>query len=118
MNRRQHTDETNFLLLTALALGCELAACGSLETQSSPEQTQPIQEENQVQNGTSPSVQSTPFSSTSPDAVESIGNGETYALMAYFSATGNTEGIPRHIQTVLNAGLYEIIPEVPTPVKT
>ena len=34
-------------------------------------------------------------------------------LVAYFSATGNTEHIARHIQTVLNADLYEIVPEEP-----
>lgn len=38
-------------------------------------------------------------------------NGET--LVAYFSATGNTESIARHIQTILNADLYEIVPEDP-----
>ena len=36
--------------------------------------------------------------------------GET--LVAYFSATGNTETIARHIQTILDADLYEIVPEV------
>lgn len=34
-------------------------------------------------------------------------------LVACFSATGNTEGIARHIQTVLDADLYEIVPEEP-----
>ena len=33
--------------------------------------------------------------------------------MAYFSATGNTEGIAQHLQSVLDADLYEIVPEVP-----
>lgn len=37
--------------------------------------------------------------------------GET--LVAYFSATGNTESIAQHIQTILNADLYEIVPEAP-----
>lgn len=37
--------------------------------------------------------------------------GET--LVAYFSATGNTESIAQHIQAVLNADLYEIVPEAP-----
>ena len=34
-------------------------------------------------------------------------------LVAYFSATGNTETIAQHIKTVLNADLYEIVPEEP-----
>ena len=37
--------------------------------------------------------------------------GET--LVAYFSATGNTESVAQHIQTILNADLYEILPEDP-----
>ncbi len=34
-------------------------------------------------------------------------------LVAYFSATGNTENIAQHIQTILDADLYEIVPEDP-----
>ena len=34
-------------------------------------------------------------------------------LVAYFSATGNTENIAEHLETALNADLYEIVPEVP-----
>lgn len=34
-------------------------------------------------------------------------------LVAYFSATGNTERIAQQLQNILNADLYEIIPEVP-----
>ena len=33
--------------------------------------------------------------------------------MAYFSATGNTEGIAQHLQAVLDADLYEIVPAEP-----
>ena len=33
-------------------------------------------------------------------------------LVAYFSATGNTEGIAQHLQSILDADLYEIVPEV------
>ena len=35
------------------------------------------------------------------------------ALIAYFSATNNTEGIANHLDAILNAGLYEITPEMP-----
>ena len=34
-------------------------------------------------------------------------------LVAYFSATGNTESIAQHLQPILNADLYEIVPEAP-----
>lgn len=33
--------------------------------------------------------------------------------MAYFSATGNTEHIAEYLQAILDADLYEIVPEVP-----
>lgn len=34
-------------------------------------------------------------------------------LVAYFSATGNTENIAEHLVSILDADLYEIVPEVP-----
>ena len=34
-------------------------------------------------------------------------------LVAYFSATGSTENIARHLETVLDADLYEIVPRQP-----
>lgn len=38
---------------------------------------------------------------------------EHKTLVAYFSATGNTEQIARHLEHVLNADLYEIVPQQP-----
>ncbi|MBM6680153.1 flavodoxin [Pseudoflavonifractor capillosus] len=37
----------------------------------------------------------------------------TDVLVAYFSATGNTENIAEHLTSILDADLYEIVPEVP-----
>ena len=34
-------------------------------------------------------------------------------LVAYFSATGNTENIAEHLTSILDADLYEIVPEEP-----
>ncbi len=34
-------------------------------------------------------------------------------LIAYFSATNTTEGIANHLNAILDAGLYEIVPETP-----
>ena len=34
-------------------------------------------------------------------------------LVAYFSATGNTENIAEHLVSILDADLYEIVPQVP-----
>lgn len=38
---------------------------------------------------------------------------ETKVLIAYFSATNNTEGIANHLDAILDADLYEIVPETP-----
>lgn len=38
---------------------------------------------------------------------------ETEVLVAYFSATGNTENIAEHLQAILDADLYEIVPQEP-----
>lgn len=37
----------------------------------------------------------------------------TKVLIAYFSATNNTESIANHLDAILDAGLYEIVPEQP-----
>lgn len=34
-------------------------------------------------------------------------------LIAYFSATNNTEGVANHLKSILDADLYEIVPETP-----
>lgn len=38
---------------------------------------------------------------------------ESRTLVAYFSATNNTENIANHIAAVRNADLYEIVPQIP-----
>lgn len=40
-------------------------------------------------------------------------NDETRVLVAYFSATGNTENIAGYLETILDADLYEIVPQEP-----
>ena len=40
-------------------------------------------------------------------------DGGTDVLVAYFSATGNTENIAEYLTAILDADLYEIVPEVP-----
>ena len=44
------------------------------------------------------------------EAEETEGNK---VLVAYFSATGTTEGVAEHIANGLNADIYEIVPEEP-----
>ena len=42
-----------------------------------------------------------------------VTGAETRILIAYFSATNNTEGIANHLNAILDADLYEIVPEQP-----
>ena len=103
-----------FTILTALTLACALTACGETGTQSNPGQSQTQQEGTPSVGETSVPEQSAPPASSTPETGES---GEETAeggvLVAYFSATGNTEGIAQHLQSILDADLYEIVPEVP-----
>lgn len=90
-----------FTMLTVFMLLCTLVACGGAENQNSPDPSQAVPEEN-LSEGEPAST---------PDECDPVANEEIHVLVAYFSATGNTENIARHIQTVLNADLYEIVPE-------
>ena len=85
-----------FALLVALALTVTLAACGGMEAQR-----------DLTQSPSMPSVSST------PEEKEPTAEGETRVLVAYFSATENTKGIAQHLQSILDADLYEIVPEEP-----
>ena len=48
--------------------------------------------------------------STAPSEPASEG---TKVLIAYFSATNNTESVANHLDAILDADLYEIVPETP-----
>ena len=103
-----------FPLLLAMTMAVSLAACGA-GTASDPQESQP---------GSTPSVSEPPASTEpepTPDPSEETPNsaqeaGEEDApstLVAYFSATGNTEGIAQHLQAILGAEVYEIVPAEP-----
>lgn len=118
------------LLLSALLLVYSLAACGN--------QRPEINNSNPVSLGAATdTVESTESSGgnnahaedgvqTSGSDTENTGLSETQqpeaetpetqgskVLVAYFSATGTTEGVAEHIANGLNADIYEIIPEEP-----
>ena len=106
--------KTLFSLLLAMTMAISLAACGA-GTASDPQEGQP---------GSTPSVNEPPASAEpepTPDPTEETPHsaqepGEEDAsstLVAYFSATGNTEGVAQHLQAVLDADLYEIVPAEP-----
>lgn len=83
-----------FALLTALMLLCPLTACGQPEVSSAPDSSEPTQEESEP-------------SSSLPDVSQpETDEEESRVLVAYFSATGNTENIALHLRDILDADLY------------
>lgn len=83
-------------LFVSILLTFSLTACGGT---SSTEETQSDNEEN-----------STSESSVT-DEISSSGLEGNNILVAYFSATGNTETVAEYLSEGLGAELYEIVPE-------
>lgn len=108
-------------LCLALAL-LALTACGSPTEQSGGNPT-PDTSPSVSTPDTSPSASDPPEtppsnqrSDTAPQEDETpaeTDDGGKKILIAYFSATNNTEGIANHLQSILDADLYEIVPETP-----
>lgn len=88
------------VLALALVMLCSLAACGG---EKQTETTPPVETQT-AEPTSSPTPEPTPTTDTQVE-------GKT--LIAYFSATNNTEGIANHLNTLLDADLYEIVPETP-----
>ena len=102
-----------FILLMVVSL----AACAG---NSEPTETNSPDVESGVSEETSAPEESEPGTEASQtdemESAESASETETEAegtkvLVAYFSATGTTEGVAEHIANGLNADLYEIVPE-------
>ena len=90
--------------LFTLLMVVSLAACAG---NSEPTETNSPDVESSVVDETS-----APESSAAESASETETEAEgTKVLVAYFSATGTTEGVAEHIANGLNADLYEIVPE-------
>lgn len=105
-------------ILLSLVMILGLAACGNSASQTE----QPSMEENSVEStvGIEESAESSGTDTENTDAPESQLEGtnasdaqESKILVAYFSATGTTEGVAEHIANGLNADIYEIVPEEP-----
>ena len=97
-----------FSLFLALTMAVFLVACGA-GTAGDPQESQP---------GSTPSVSEPPASTEpepTPAPTEETPSEEATpsTLVAYFSATGNTEGVAEHLQAILDADLYEIVPAEP-----
>lgn len=101
------------LLSMVMVLG--LAACGTSTNQ--PTQTPSAEEsasqstENQAES--SSEKPSSDASTNEPEETETPEANGHRVLVAYFSATGTTEGVAEHIASGLGADLYEIVPEEP-----
>ncbi len=107
--------KTLFLLLT-LALMLLLAACGADSEQGNTGSDAPVPGTDTPISGTSETTPADqPDSTTLPEdeTPEETDGGEQKTLIAYFSATNNTENIANHLEAILDAGLYEITPETP-----
>lgn len=104
-------------ILLSLVMILGLAACGNSASQTE----QPSTEDTSVESkADTESAESSGTDTENTDAPESQLEGtnapdaqESKILVAYFSATGTTEGVAEHIANGLNADIYEIVPEEP-----
>jgi len=102
-------------ILLTLAMAFTLAACGAAPERENDAST-PTQGTGAPASSTSETPPASQPDSTTPpenEVPEEAGGGEGKILIAYFSATNNTEGIANHLAASLDADLYEIVPETP-----
>lgn len=97
----------SFVLLFALA-GC---GNGASSNEASSDSTVSASQTEQSSNNEEPNSE-TP-SNTSTSETEQETNMENTILVAYFSATGTTEQVAQQAAKILDADLYEIVPEDP-----
>lgn len=98
-----------FSFFLTLALTLSLAACGSPAGQTGSDSTP----DGGGSVSAPPETSSRPEVSTPAENPETPGEDGGKILIAYFSATNNTEGIANHLDAILDADLYEIVPETP-----
>lgn len=102
-------------LFLTVALMLTLAACGSKGGQDSTSSS-PAPEGNTPTSTvpeTPPANQPEDTAPTEEQTPEWTDDGGKKVLIAYFSATNNTENIANHLNDILDADLYEIVPETP-----
>ena len=96
------------LLILALALVVALSACGAPAGRGGGGNDPTPEAASPADHVTEPPGESRPDSAPVPETEPAAGT-----LVAYFSATGNTQGVARHIQAVTGGDLFEIVPETP-----
>lgn len=126
--------KTMVILLALMMVVC-LAACGNSADQEESLSTEENSAENVADGETDDSAQAeSDVEDSAADSAQTQDNAEgdvqtqesdmqeepetsetqgSKVLVAYFSATGTTEGVAEHIANGLNADLYEIVPEEP-----
>ncbi|MBD5522138.1 MAG: hypothetical protein HDR03_13130 [Lachnospiraceae bacterium] len=110
-----------FAIILVLCMTFTLAACSaqSGETTADNKATKLTAEsqenEQQVQDESDDTNTSVPEETVSDTGEADTSAEETGSkvLVAYFSCTGNTEGIAGHIVNILGADVYQIVPEEP-----
>lgn len=102
-------------ILLSLVMAMGLAACGNSAGQTeqpSTEESYAASIEKSAENS-STDVDNTDVSESQSEETDVPDVQESEVLVAYFSATGTTEGVAKHIANDLNADIYEIVPEYP-----
>ncbi|MCI8505027.1 MAG: flavodoxin [Lachnospiraceae bacterium] len=100
----------SFLLLFIM-VGCGNKKAGNETESALPKRDgQTEQAINDEQEGSGTENQE---SSETVSALEQESDMETKTLVAYFSATGTTKLLAEYVAEILNADLYEIVPEIP-----
>lgn len=91
----------SFILLITISFS--LVACGSSKTDLSKEHQEPTSEGEDIE------------SQAPTEGVENepTKEGENKVLVVYFSATGTTKTLAEYAADILDADIYEIVPEVP-----
>lgn len=111
------------ILLSLIMIFC-LAACGNSADEAESSTDGNAQAESSAGDDVQTSGSETQAETESADQsksnnvsdtenTESSETQENKVLVAYFSATGTTEGVAQHIANGLSADIYEIIPEEP-----
>lgn len=115
-------------ILLSLVMILGLAACGNSASRTEQSSTEENSVESMasveesvegsntdVENTDASEVQSdnTDVSESQPEETDAPDAQESKVLVAYFSATGTTEGVAEYIANGLNADIYEIVPEDP-----
>lgn len=110
------TIKRGFFILLSFIMLFALAGCGAASPQGERESvsTEPQTQAEQALD-TKPTGSETESQKPSPSVSEPKqgSNMENRILVVYFSATGTTKLLAEYAAEILNADLYEIVPEVP-----